>query len=97
MPRKTKVTLTIDSDILARAKKKKIDLAETFEHALRRLGCEDPAIADARAKKWQEENRGAIEQFNKHVEKHGLWWQGLAKPQRAKQKTKKPVKQTHAR
>ena len=86
----------IDSDMLARAKKMKVDLSETFEHALRRLGCEDPAIADARAKKWQEENREAIDQYNREIEKRGMWWEGLV-PQKPKRATKKKVKRIDAR
>ncbi len=73
MAKKVEATLNADSDMLARAKKMKVDLDEAFEYALRRLGCEEPAIADARAKKWREENREAIEQYNRDIEKHGMW------------------------
>ena len=73
MAKKVEATLNADSDMLARAKKMKVDLDEAFEYALRRLGCEEPTIADARAKKWREENREAIEQYNRDIEKHGMW------------------------
>ncbi len=96
MAKKVEVTLNADSDMLARAKKMKLNLAETLEHALRRLGCEDPESADARAKKWQEENREAIEVWNRHTDKHGMWWQGLV-PQKPKRATKKKVRRIDAR
>ncbi len=97
MAAKTKVSLSVDSDILARARAKKIDLDELIEHALRRYGCEDPEISESRARKWREDNRGAVEQCNRHIEKHGMWWEGLGKAQKPKRQIKKPAKRTHAR
>ena len=53
MAKKVEATLNADSDMLARAKKMKVDLDEAFEYALRRLGCEEPAIAEAVAEATQ--------------------------------------------
>lgn len=80
MSRKAKVLLNIDRELLVRAQEKGFDLDEVFDHALRRLGCEDPRIADERARKWREENREAVEASNRSIEKHGLWWEALARP-----------------
>lgn len=96
-PKKVEVTLNADSDMFARAKKMKVDLDEAFEYALRRLGCEEPVITDARAKKWREENREAIEQYNRDIEKHGMWLQGLVRQQKPKRATKKKVRRIDAR
>ena len=79
MSRKVKVSLNADNDMLSRARKMKIDLDELFEHALRRCGCEDPAVSEARAKAWREENREAIQAANRHIERHGLWYQGMVR------------------
>jgi antitoxin CcdA len=89
MGKKRKISLSIDSDLLERAGQKGIDLADALENALRRYGCEDPVIADARAAAWREENREAIEQSNRHIEKHGLWWDGLASSKKPKSLEKK--------
>jgi post-segregation antitoxin (ccd killing protein) len=94
MPRKTKLTLTIDSHMLALARKKKINLAEAFENALRRLGCEDPAAQEARWAKWREDYREAIEQSNRPIEKHGLWLGNLANSKKSKRSSKKSARPT---
>lgn len=97
MAPKTKISLSTDSDMLSRARAKKIDLDELFEHALRRFGCENPEIAEARAQKWREDNREAIEQNNRDIDKNGLWWESLVKSRKPKRKVKKPARRTHAR
>jgi antitoxin CcdA len=79
MSKKRKVSLSIDGDLLERAGQKGIDLDEALEHALRRYGCEVPLIAKARADAWREENREAVNEMNAYVEKHGLWWETLAR------------------
>ena len=92
MNRKVKVSLNIDRDMLERARQKDIDLDELFEHALRRYGCEDPEKTAARTKAWREENRLAIEQSNRHIEKHGLWWEAFARPSKKKPVQRKTTK-----
>ncbi len=92
MNRKVKVSLNIDRDMLERARQKDIDLDELFEHALRRYGCEDPEKAAARTKAWREVNRLAIEQSNRHIEKHGLWWEAFARPRKKKPAQRKTMK-----
>jgi post-segregation antitoxin (ccd killing protein) len=92
MAKKRKISLSIDSDLLQRAETKGVDLDDALENALRRYGCEDPVIADARAAKWREENRAATEQSNRHIEKYGLWWEGLASNKKSKSPEKKTVR-----
>ncbi len=81
MGKKGKVSLRIDSDLLERARNKGIDLNDALENALRRYGCEDPVIADSRAAAWREENREATKSSNRHLQKHGLWCENLARAQ----------------
>ncbi len=96
MSKKVKVSLNVDSDMLTRARKMKINLDELFEHAMRRHGCEDPAVSEARAKAWREENREAIQAANRHHEKHGLWYEGLVREKLIAEGYKK-VRKPHAR
>jgi transcriptional regulator with XRE-family HTH domain len=43
----------------------------------RQIGAErNPVVADAREKQWLQENRGALDDANAFLEKHGLWSDG---------------------
>ena len=97
MTARTRIALSIDKNLVDRARKKGLDFAEVLEHALRRYGCEDPQIADARAQKWREDYREAIEQYNRHIEKDGLWWESLVKTRKPKRQAKKPARRANAR
>ena len=68
-----RVTLELDSESVAAAREAGIDLAELLIHALRRrlphLHAAERAEA---ARKWQEENRTAIEAVNRMIEEDGF-------------------------
>ena len=65
--RKRAANLSIDEDILAAAKKMKINLSQTLEDALRKR------VQAERDRQFQEEHREAIESHNRFIEKHGIW------------------------
>lgn len=66
MPKKA-VNLSVDADLLAHAKELDINLSALFEEALR----------EQARKRWLEENREAIEAFNRRIERDGVWSDGL--------------------
>ncbi len=63
--------VTIRPDYIAEARELGINLSEVLEQGLER------AIAEARAERWQEENREAIESSNRWVEENGLPLAGM--------------------
>ena len=60
------VNLSLDTGVVEAARSLGINLSQTCESALR------AATAAERSRKWQEENREAIEANNAWVEKNGL-------------------------
>jgi antitoxin CcdA len=64
---KKPVNLTINSDLLRQARELKLNLSRTLEERLVEI------LKEERARRWQEENREAIEAHNRFVEKHGLF------------------------
>lgn len=64
---KKATNLSINSDLLEKAKNNKINLSATLEQA---LTSELQAIA---RKQWLEDNKDAINALNEHTEKHGLF------------------------
>jgi antitoxin CcdA len=65
--RKRAANVTIDGDILAAAKELGINLSQTLEDELRRK------LSQARAARWSEDNKTAIDSYNRFVEEHGIW------------------------
>ena len=61
------VNLSIDSDLLQQAREMKINLSKTLEAQLERM------IREERARRWKEENREAMEAFNRWMEEHGVF------------------------
>nr|VFJ43425.1 MAG: antitoxin CcdA [Candidatus Kentron sp. DK]VFJ52923.1 MAG: antitoxin CcdA [Candidatus Kentron sp. DK] len=59
--------LSVNSDLLSKARELNINLSATLEHAL-----EDRLRKTARAN-WREENKGAIAALNGLVDKNGLF------------------------
>ena len=41
------------------------------------MGVDDRQLREARAKQWAEENKDAIDAYNRYVAEHGLWSDGL--------------------
>ncbi|CAA7622911.1 conserved hypothetical protein [Magnetospirillum sp. LM-5] len=63
--------VSVNQDLLAQAKDLGINLSQALEGQLAQL------VREARSKAWSEENREAIEAHNRHVERHGMWSDGL--------------------
>lgn len=68
---KKATNLSINSDLLKKAKALKINLSKNFESYLNQL------VKEQEEKKWLEENSEAIEAFNTRVEQHGVFSDGL--------------------
>lgn len=64
---KKAVNLSISSDLLRQARELKLNLSQALEERLVEI------VREERARRWQEENRAAIESYNRFVEKHGLF------------------------
>jgi antitoxin CcdA len=79
---KVDLNIGIDPELLAQAERLGIDVGGMDERTLRlHLQKVDPAGAEARARRWAEENAEAIRVHNEFVRKHGLlsdhfrpWW-----------------------
>ena len=65
--RKRAVNVTVAEDVLAEAKRLKMNLSQVLEDELRKL------VTEEKTRRWQEENREAIEAHNRFIEKHGIW------------------------
>ncbi|MBA8841130.1 type II toxin-antitoxin system CcdA family antitoxin [Ochrobactrum sp. RH2CCR150] len=63
---KRATNLSIDSELLAEARRHKINISRAAE-----LGIAQ-AVAAAKATRWKEENRAAIQSSNAYVEANGL-------------------------
>jgi antitoxin CcdA len=68
--RKRPTNLTVNEDLLRQARELGINLSQAFEQKLEEL------VRAAMAERWIEENREAIEDYNRWVEKEGLWSDG---------------------
>jgi antitoxin CcdA len=64
---KRATNVSIRSDLLAAAREAGVNLSATLERAL------TEELAEAKRKKWREENREAIQAYNEHIEKHGVF------------------------
>lgn len=64
---KKSANLSINSDLLRQARELKINLSRTLEERLIEI------LRAERAQRWKEENREAMEAFNRFVEEHGLF------------------------
>ena len=68
---KKAANLSINADLLNKAKEMDINLSATLEQALVEV------IKKRLFDQWVAENRVAIEAYNEHVEKHGVFSDGL--------------------
>ncbi len=64
---KRSANLSINSDLLRKAREEKINLSQTLEKSLAET------IRDKKCREWQEESREAVEEYNLFVEKHGCF------------------------
>lgn len=68
---KRATNVSVRRDLLAAAQEAGIDLSSTLEKAL------VEELAAAKRKKWREDNREAIDAYNKHTAKHGVFSDGV--------------------
>jgi antitoxin CcdA len=68
---KRATNVSVRSDLLAAAREAGVNLSATLERALRE------ELAEAKRKKWRQDNRDAIIAYNEHVEKHGMFSDGV--------------------
>lgn len=68
---KKSANLSINSDLLRQAKERHINLSQALELRLAELLRKD------KCHKWQEENREAIEDYNRRIEAYGTFSDGL--------------------
>lgn len=79
---KVELNIGIEPELVEQAERLGLDISGMDERSLRlHLQKVDPAGAEARAKRWAEENAEAIRIHNEFVAKHGLlsdhfrpWW-----------------------
>ncbi len=64
---KKATNLSLNSDLLVKAKDLQINLSATLEQALKEK------LAEQEAKNWAEENKKAIQAYNDFVEEHGCF------------------------
>jgi antitoxin CcdA len=70
---KVELNIGIDPELIEQAQKLGISVADMDERALRlHLQKVDPAGAEARAKRWAEENAEAIEDHNRRIRERGV-------------------------
>lgn len=67
---KKPTNLSVDPELLKRARALGLNLSEVFERSL------SDAIAEKQREKWLADNKEAIEAHNRHVEQHGVFSDG---------------------
>ncbi len=68
---KKATNLSVNEDLLAKARKLNINLSATLEEALH------DALRKRQREQWLAENKDAMAAYNAHVEKHGVFSDGL--------------------
>lgn len=68
---KRSTNLSINSDLLRQAKERKINISQALELRLAEL------LREEQSRRWKEENREAIEEYNRRIEAHGTFSDGL--------------------
>lgn len=68
---KKAANLSVRADLLEEARAYKINLSQTLEAALQ------VQVKKVKERQWLEENRAAIEAYNRHIERDGLWSDGM--------------------
>ena len=70
---KKAANLSINRDLLMQARDLEINLSQTFERHL------EEVVAQRLRELWLEENRSALEDFNRRIAKRGVFSDGLRK------------------
>ena len=68
---KKAANLSVNADLLSRARELNINLSATLEQALIQ------ALEQRRREEWLVRNRDAIDAYNEHVEAHGVFSAGI--------------------
>jgi antitoxin CcdA len=68
---KKATNLTINRDLLRQARELKINLSHTLEERLAEI------IAQRRREQWLTENRRALAEYNRRIEEHGVFSDGI--------------------
>ena len=68
---KKAANLTVRADLLEEARARKINLSQTLEAALA------VELKKRREAEWLEQNKEAIEAYNREIAEYGLWSDGL--------------------
>ena len=68
---KRATNVSIRGDLLSAARDAGVNLSARLERAL------EEELAAAKRKKWRRDNRQAIDAYNEHVERHGVFSAGL--------------------
>jgi antitoxin CcdA len=68
---KKSTNLSINSDLLRQAKERRINISQALEQRLAEL------LREEKCRSWKEENREAIEDYNRRVEAGGTFSDGL--------------------
>jgi antitoxin CcdA len=63
--------LSVNADLLRIARRLRVNLSRELERRLAEI------VAQHRRARWLEENRDAIDSYNAHVERHGVFSDGL--------------------
>ena len=69
--RKRPTNVSISADLLRHAKALKINLSQALEQKLAEL------VGEARKQRWLEDNREALDDYNRRIEKHGVFSDNL--------------------
>ncbi|HZE61018.1 MAG TPA: type II toxin-antitoxin system CcdA family antitoxin [Burkholderiales bacterium] len=69
--RKKATNLSVDEQLLERAKQLRLNLSQVLETGL------VEAIRHHEAQEWLKRNRAALEAYNEHVERHGVFSEGV--------------------
>jgi antitoxin CcdA len=64
---KKSTNLSINAELLSQARRLRINLSQTLERRLAEM------VHESRAKKWLKDNQAALEEYNDHVERHGVF------------------------
>jgi antitoxin CcdA len=68
---KRATNLSVNAELLREAKELDINLSAEFEKHLSEV------VRQHRAEQWRRDNRDAMEAYNRHIERDGLWSDGL--------------------
>ena len=68
---KKSANLSINADLLQQAKQLNINLSQTLEQHLAEI------VRQAQRSQWLVENKSALDEYNRRIEKHGTFSDGL--------------------